>query len=139
MVRRIGDASTGQKLDASESAAMARSPSSTRKEPGTRDSDQARWRESSTRTSAKAVWSRNCRSARTRSAAKLRHEDSFRAMDTDIDVLIESESSLPPVGAFAGARLLFDTQEERFSRFRPGSLLSRLNAGHAVDDAWLAA
>lgn len=63
------------------------------------------------------------------------HEN-FRAMDTDIDVFIESETQ--PFGAFAEARLTFEQQEERFSRFRPSSLVSRLNRGETVDDGWLA-
>ena len=69
----------------------------------------------------------------------MRHEDSFRAMDTDIDIIIDSADAAPPFALFAGVRRLFETQEERFSRFRPTSLVSRLNAGEAVDDAWLAA
>ncbi|MEP7216970.1 MAG: FAD:protein FMN transferase, partial [Anaerolineaceae bacterium] len=69
----------------------------------------------------------------------MRYEDSFRAMDTDIDVIIESEDSVRPFGAFSGVRLLFETQEQRFSRFRPTSLVSRLNGGERVDDPWLAA
>jgi len=63
------------------------------------------------------------------------HEN-FRAMDTDVDVFIEAESM--PFGAFAEARLLFDQQEDRFSRFRPQSLLSRLNNGETIVDGWLA-
>ena len=69
----------------------------------------------------------------------MRHEDSFRAMDTDIDVIIESEDSVRPFGAFSGVRLLFEAQEQRFSRFRATSLVSQLNAGESVDDPWLAA
>ena len=69
----------------------------------------------------------------------MRHEDSFRAMDTDIDVIVESPDRMRPLGLFAGVRLLFESQEERFSRFRPDSLVSRLNAGETVDDPWLAA
>lgn len=69
----------------------------------------------------------------------MRHEDSFRAMDTDIDIIIDSSDAAPPFALFAGVRRLFETQEARFSRFRPTSLVSRLNAGGAVDDAWLAA
>lgn len=69
----------------------------------------------------------------------MRHEDSFRAMDTEIDVLIESASPVPPFALFTAVRSLFEQQEERFSRFRPKSLLCRLNGGEAVDDAWLAA
>lgn len=62
--------------------------------------------------------------------------DNFRAMDTDIDIFIEVETA--PFGAFAEARLVFEQQEERFSRFRETSVLSRLNAGETVDDEWLA-
>lgn len=67
----------------------------------------------------------------------LEYHESFRAMDTEIDVFIESELP-PPAGAFVSARLLFEQQEERFSRFRETSLLSALNRGEAVDSAWLA-
>ncbi len=59
-------------------------------------------------------------------------DDAFRAMDTGIDVEIEAETR--PHGAFVSIRLLFEQQEQRFSRFREKSLLSRLNAGDAVDD-----
>ena len=69
----------------------------------------------------------------------MRHEDRFRAMDTDIDVLIESDSQLAPLALFASVRVLFEQQEERFSRFRPSSLLSQLNRQGWLDDAWLAA
>ena len=58
-------------------------------------------------------------------------------MDTDIDIFVESESP-PPTAAFVSARLLFEQQEERFSRFRESSLLSALNRGEAVDSPWLA-
>ena len=58
-------------------------------------------------------------------------------MDTDIDVFIESEET-PSPAAFVGVRLLFEQQEERLSRFRPTSLLSRLNGGETIDDPWLA-
>ncbi|MEP6870546.1 MAG: FAD:protein FMN transferase [Anaerolineaceae bacterium] len=60
-------------------------------------------------------------------------------MDTDIDVIIESEDSMRPFGAFSGVRLLFEAQEQRYSRFRATSLVSQLNAGENVDDPWLAA
>lgn len=56
-------------------------------------------------------------------------------MDTTIDVFVEADT--PPAGMFAEVRLLFEQQEQRFSRFRPKSLLSRLNAREAVDDPWL--
>ena len=58
-------------------------------------------------------------------------------MDTDIDLFIETAGA-PPPGAFIGVRLLFEQQEERFSRFREQSLLSRLNRGEVIEDAWLA-
>lgn len=58
--------------------------------------------------------------------------ESFRAMNTDVDAIIESRSR--PLDAFLTLRLLFEQQEERFSRFRPSSLLSRLNAGEAIED-----
>lgn len=69
----------------------------------------------------------------------MQHTDSFRAMDTAIDVIVETESHVPPLAAFAGVRLLFEQQEARFSRFRATSLLSRLNRGEPVSDAWLVA
>ena len=58
-------------------------------------------------------------------------------MDTDIDIFVESESP-PPTAAFVSARLLFEQQEERFSRFRESSLLSALNRGEVVESPWLA-
>jgi thiamine biosynthesis lipoprotein len=57
-------------------------------------------------------------------------------MDTDIDMFIEAEDT--PFAAFAEARLVFEQQEQRFSRFRETSLLSRLNAGEVIEDEWLA-
>lgn len=62
----------------------------------------------------------------------MQHADAFRAMDTDVDVI--AESAARPFAAFLSLRVLFEQQEERFSRFRPGSLLSRLNAGEPVED-----
>jgi len=62
----------------------------------------------------------------------MEHADAFRAMDTDIDVLVEAP--MRPLAAFLSLRLLFEQQEEKFSRFRASSLLSRLNAGETVDD-----
>jgi thiamine biosynthesis lipoprotein len=59
----------------------------------------------------------------------------FRAMNTDIDIVIGASEA--PVAAFIETRLLFEQQEARFSRFRDGSLLSRLNRGEAIDDPWL--
>lgn len=64
------------------------------------------------------------------------HQDSFRAMDTEIDVLIESVA--PPIDAGISLRLLFEQQEQRFSRFRDTSLLSRLNRGETVSDTLFA-
>lgn len=61
----------------------------------------------------------------------------FRAMDTDIDLFIEAPEPAPP-GAFIGAKLLFEQQEQRFSRFRPESLLCRLNRGEVIEDPWFA-
>ena len=63
--------------------------------------------------------------------------ESFRAMDTDIDLLIIEERQ--PFDAALSIRLLFEQQEERFSRFRTGSLLTRLNRGEAISDARFAA
>ena len=63
--------------------------------------------------------------------------ESFRAMDTDIDVFIETPDAAPPA-SFIGARLLFEQQEERFSRFRPQSMLCRLNDGEVIDHPWFA-
>lgn len=62
----------------------------------------------------------------------MQFSDSFRAMNTDIDVAVEAAAR--PVAAFLGLRLLFEQQEERFSRFRPSSLLSAFNNGANVDD-----
>lgn len=63
-------------------------------------------------------------------------DDSFRAMDTQVDVSIAA--AVPPMEAFLSVRLLFEHQEARFSRFRADSLLARLNRGEDVDDTWLA-
>lgn len=65
------------------------------------------------------------------------HTESFRAMDTDVGVIIAADSR--PVAEFLSLRVLFEQQEERFSRFRPGSLLSRLNRGEVVEDEMFAA
>ncbi|MCZ2110092.1 MAG: FAD:protein FMN transferase [Dehalococcoidia bacterium] len=64
------------------------------------------------------------------------HWDSFRAMNTEIDVSVVSETA--PSDAFLNVRLLFERQEERFSRFRESSLLSQLNRGAEVEDATFA-
>jgi thiamine biosynthesis lipoprotein len=63
-------------------------------------------------------------------------EDRFRAMNTDIDVVVESVSH--PSAEFLTLRLLFAQQEQRFSRFIESSLLSRLNRGERIEDPWLA-
>lgn len=63
----------------------------------------------------------------------MRHTTSFRAMGTE--VFIELESPFDPGEAFLVARELFELQESRFSRFRPGSLLSRFNRGECIEDA----
>jgi thiamine biosynthesis lipoprotein len=62
--------------------------------------------------------------------------DAFRAMNTDIDV--EIETAVPPYGAFLSMKLLFEQQEQRFSRFRSNSLLSQLNGGQEVADPFVA-
>ncbi|MCC7366728.1 MAG: FAD:protein FMN transferase [Dehalococcoidia bacterium] len=62
--------------------------------------------------------------------------DSFRAMDTAIDVFVEAAA--PRFDLPLSIRLLFERQEARYSRFRAESLVSRLNAGEAVVDAELA-
>jgi thiamine biosynthesis lipoprotein len=65
------------------------------------------------------------------------HDDSVRAMNTDVDIQLAADGR--PLDAFVGVRLLFEQQEARFSRFRPNSLLCRLNAGAAIEDATFAA
>jgi thiamine biosynthesis lipoprotein len=62
----------------------------------------------------------------------MQSQDSFRAMNTDVDVVVDDPRS--PLDAFLNIRLLFERQEQRFSRFRPTSLLSRLNRGETVAD-----
>lgn len=64
----------------------------------------------------------------------MQFSDAFRAMNTDISVFIESPSA--PLADFISIRLLFEQQEQRFSRFRDTSLLSRLNRGETIADAW---
>lgn len=66
----------------------------------------------------------------------MQHNDGFRAMDTEVDVIVEAATPAP--AAMLAVRLLFEQQEQRFSRFRPASQLSRLNAGEAVEDALVA-
>ena len=58
-------------------------------------------------------------------------------MDTDIDVSIYASSR--PLAAFASVRVLFDQQEQRFSRFRTSSQLSSLNGGAIIEDGLFAA
>lgn len=67
----------------------------------------------------------------------MQFSEHFRAMGTDIDVIIEADER--PLDGFIAVRLLFEQQEERFSRFRAGSLVSRLNSGETVADPWLTA
>lgn len=64
-------------------------------------------------------------------------EQTFPAMGTSVDVLVSA--STHPAAAFVSLQLLFEQQEAKFSRFRPGSLLSRLNAGETITDGQLAA
>lgn len=64
----------------------------------------------------------------------MQHSTVFRAMNTDIEVIAETDSPMPPFDLFVGARLLFEQQEQRFSRFRRGSLLSEANSGADVRD-----
>jgi thiamine biosynthesis lipoprotein len=66
----------------------------------------------------------------------MQFSESFRAMDTDIDVVIEALA--PPIDAFVSLKLLFEQQEQRFSRFRPNSELCRLNRGEAITDSLFA-
>jgi thiamine biosynthesis lipoprotein len=63
----------------------------------------------------------------------VQHSETFRAMNTQVDVLIETPS--PPLDAFISLRLLFDEQEARFSRFRESSMLSTLNRTGEITDA----
>jgi len=63
--------------------------------------------------------------------------DAFRAMDTDIDIEIAAPTR--PHAAFISIRLLFERQEQCFSRFRESSLLSVLNSGGTVTDPTFAA
>lgn len=65
----------------------------------------------------------------------MQFSEHFRAMNTDIDMVIGAAEA--PVAGFVEARLLFEQQEVRFSRFRGESLLSLLNRGKTIDDPWL--
>lgn len=67
----------------------------------------------------------------------MEESDSFRAMDTAVDVVVHSDRR--PVAEFLSVRLLFERQEAMFSRFLPDSLLSRLNRGEVITDATFAA
>jgi len=69
----------------------------------------------------------------------MQHQTRFRALNTDVDVVVECGSTMPPFEVFAGARLLFEAQEARFSRFRDTSLVAALNRGEEVHDEWLTA
>src|SRR6185312_7607271 len=62
----------------------------------------------------------------------MQFSETFRAMNTDVDVIVEAPAR--PVASFLGVRLLFEQQEERFSRFRPSSLLSALNNGETIGE-----
>ncbi len=62
----------------------------------------------------------------------MQFHDHFRAMDTDIDIFVEG--AMLPMNAFLSLHVLFAQQEEKFSRFKPQSLLSRLNAGERIED-----
>jgi len=66
----------------------------------------------------------------------MQFRDSFFAMNTEIEAIVEA--SFPAPGLLVSIKLLFDQQEARFSRFRADSLVSRLNIGQTVDDPWLA-
>ena len=68
----------------------------------------------------------------------MQHHQSFRAMDTQVDLFVEHDGP-PPLDALVSIRLFFEEQEQRFSRFRPTSLLSALNRGKTIDDPWFAA
>jgi thiamine biosynthesis lipoprotein len=59
-------------------------------------------------------------------------------MNTDIDLLVAGDPASPAFEALVTAQLLFEQQEQRFSRFRVDSLVSRLNRGETVEDEWLA-
>lgn len=67
----------------------------------------------------------------------MRLSDTFYAMGTNVDLLVEAQQ--PLVDALLSVRLLFAEQEAIFSRFRPASLLSRLNGGEPVEHPGLAA
>lgn len=62
--------------------------------------------------------------------------DTFQAMGTRVDVIVESEGH--PLDALLSVRLLFHQQEALFSRFKPESLVSRANRGEVIDHAGFA-
>jgi thiamine biosynthesis lipoprotein len=66
----------------------------------------------------------------------MQQSTTFRAMNTGVDVIVEVEG-MPPIDLFISLKLLFEEQEQRFSRFRETSLLSALNRGERVTDARL--
>ena len=68
----------------------------------------------------------------------MQHNISFRAMNTGVAVFVEAEG-MPPIDVFVSVKMLFEDQEQRFSRFRPSSVLSALNRGETVDDPRFAA
>ncbi len=57
----------------------------------------------------------------------MRFASRFRAMGTDIDLVVDAEHSPHAHTALMEARRLFDELEAKLSRFRPDSELSRLN------------
>ena len=59
------------------------------------------------------------------------HRHAFRAMGTDIELLVEAD--VEPVAAFAAAETEFERLEQVMSRFRPDSELSLLNAAGELD------
>lgn len=65
----------------------------------------------------------------------MEQHESFRAMDTDVDLIVVASDR--PLLPFLEARLLFQQQEARFSRFLENSLVSRLNRGEIIADPWL--
>jgi thiamine biosynthesis lipoprotein len=63
----------------------------------------------------------------------LRH--SFRAMGTDVEVLLDAPSGPDSVAALDRVEADFERLEQTLSRFRPDSELSRLNAAGRLDAA----
>jgi FAD:protein FMN transferase len=64
----------------------------------------------------------------------MQHNTAFRAMNTSVDIIVEAPG-MPPIDLFVSVQLLFEEQEQRFSRFRETSLLAALNRGEEVADA----